>query len=70
MALKWLMNDIQFQQHIPSPCVRQCTLDQNDICLGCHRHIDEITSWHNASDQQKQAILDNASARKAEANAV
>ena len=25
-----------------SPCIGTCTLDEDDICIGCHRHIDEI----------------------------
>ena len=25
-----------------SPCIGTCTLDENDICIGCNRHIDEI----------------------------
>jgi predicted Fe-S protein YdhL (DUF1289 family) len=25
-----------------SPCVGICTLNENDICIGCNRHIDEI----------------------------
>ena len=28
-----------------SPCVRKCTLDDDDICVGCFRHIDEICAW-------------------------
>lgn len=43
---------------IPSPCVRNCCLDENDICLGCHRTISEITGWSNASMQRKREILE------------
>ena len=50
--------------HIPSPCVELCTLDLDDICLGCRRHIDEIIGWHTASNQQKQQILANISSRR------
>ena len=25
-----------------SPCIGTCTLDEDDICIGCNRHIDEI----------------------------
>ena len=41
----------------PSPCVRNCCLDADDICLGCHRSITEICAWHEASDAEKLAIL-------------
>ena len=25
-----------------TPCIGTCTLNEDDICIGCHRHIDEI----------------------------
>lgn len=51
---------------INSPCVRNCCLDTNDICLGCFRSIEEIMQWSSieTSSQQKQQILRNAEARK------
>ncbi|WP_440903568.1 DUF1289 domain-containing protein [Catenovulum sp. SX2] len=42
---------------IRSPCVRNCCLDQHDICLGCGRSIKEITSWTQQSEQQKLQTL-------------
>ena len=27
---------------VESPCIRHCTLDDADICLGCGRTLDEI----------------------------
>lgn len=48
---------------INNPCVRNCCLDQTDICLGCGRHVDEITGWHQATEQEKQQILQKAAER-------
>jgi predicted Fe-S protein YdhL (DUF1289 family) len=42
---------------IPSPCVRNCCLNNNDICLGCHRSIKEIMQWSHSDDKQKMFIL-------------
>jgi len=42
---------------VPSPCVRNCCLDENDICLGCHRALSEILRWSEASEEDKSAIL-------------
>ncbi|RKZ83211.1 MAG: DUF1289 domain-containing protein [Gammaproteobacteria bacterium] len=52
---------------ISSPCVRNCCLDTNNICLGCFRSIEEIMKWSNVetNSQQKQQILCNSEARKA-----
>lgn len=47
-----------------SPCVRNCCLDETDMCLGCFRLMDEITGWAYSSEAEKQAILDNAVQRK------
>ncbi len=47
-----------------SPCVRNCCLNEKDICLGCFRHLDEITGWQRFTDQQKIAILDLCTKRR------
>lgn len=44
-------------EKINSPCVRNCCLDQGDICLGCFRSLDEILQWSKATEQEKQEIL-------------
>ena len=41
-----------------APCVRNCCLDAQDICLGCHRTLDEILTWHTMDEQQKSALLE------------
>jgi predicted Fe-S protein YdhL (DUF1289 family) len=48
-----------------SPCIRHCCLDEADVCLGCGRHVDEITGWHVADDGAKREILDRARERRA-----
>ncbi|MFO6425324.1 DUF1289 domain-containing protein [Motilimonas sp. KMU-193] len=51
------------QLDIPSPCVRNCCLDEQDICMGCHRSLDEIIAWHDCSHTEKQAIINRAQQR-------
>jgi predicted Fe-S protein YdhL (DUF1289 family) len=48
---------------IASPCINNCTLNEDDICLGCGRLIDEITDWHDANDEQKIFIIDTGKKR-------
>ncbi|WP_445767860.1 DUF1289 domain-containing protein [Rheinheimera sp.] len=48
-----------------SPCVRNCCLDQQDICLGCGRSVDEIIEWHSANLLRRTQILQLAQARLA-----
>ena len=49
---------------VPSPCVSQCCLDENDVCVGCFRHVDEITGWHSADSQRRRKIISNCDERK------
>lgn len=49
-----------------SPCVRNCCLDEQDICLGCFRSLREICEWSNADDERRQAILASAQDRQQE----
>lgn len=49
---------------ISSPCVRNCCLDNNEICLGCGRTVKEILYWGDASDSEKLEILKKAKQRK------
>lgn len=51
---------------VASPCVRNCCLDDDDICLGCHRSLAEIVAWGGASDQERRAILERAAERARE----
>ena len=51
---------------VSNPCVKNCCLDPNDICLGCFRTLSEILAWQAMSDQQKQATLILCHQRKVE----
>ena len=31
-----------------TPCIGICTLNEQDVCIGCNRHIDEIVQAGNA----------------------
>ncbi|MGS0682697.1 DUF1289 domain-containing protein [Shewanella sp. 125m-7] len=48
-----------------SPCVAKCGLNDEDYCMGCYRHIDEIVGWGQASDEQKTLIWQKLAERKA-----
>lgn len=53
---------------VKSPCVRNCCLDKQDICIGCGRSVDEIMQWQGADVREKRAILQRAENRKKQAN--
>ena len=47
-----------------SPCVSNCCLNEEDICLGCFRSLTEITGWSQAPDSGKQDIIANTKIRR------
>ena len=49
---------------IPSPCIRHCCLNEEDICLGCFRSIVEITGWSQADEHARRLILEAAENRR------
>jgi predicted Fe-S protein YdhL (DUF1289 family) len=34
-----------------------CTLNEDDVCLGCGRLLKEITSWTTYSNEQREVLL-------------
>ena len=57
------MTDAQPPPAVASPCIRTCCLD-DDVCLGCGRHLCEITGWLQADDDERRAILARAAERR------
>ena len=51
---------------IKRPCIRECCLDDKDVCMGCFRTLDDMRIWHKSTDMQKLDMLKVASVRKAE----
>lgn len=49
---------------IPSPCIRNCCLNRQDICVGCYRSMDEIMQWAQSDNKQKRLILEMANTRR------
>ncbi|MCX7087720.1 MAG: DUF1289 domain-containing protein [Methylococcales bacterium] len=49
---------------IASPCVKNCCLNELDVCLGCGRSLYEIKHWLAADQATQQRFLSNAEQRK------
>lgn len=48
--------DITNSQYV-SPCIRNCCLNTDDICVGCYRTIDEILRWNASDDDERKEVL-------------
>ncbi|RKZ67536.1 MAG: DUF1289 domain-containing protein [Gammaproteobacteria bacterium] len=49
---------------VPSPCVKDCCLDKQDVCLGCGHTVNEIIRWGDASEEEKLEMLVASKKRK------
>ena len=49
---------------VRSPCVSICALDDNDMCVGCHRSGDEITRWSQMRHEDRQEVLRKVAERE------
>ena len=56
---------MQSPSDVPSPCVRNCCLDEADVCMGCGRSLAEIRDWSAAGDAERLDILARAAERRA-----
>nr|WP_225934029.1 DUF1289 domain-containing protein [Pseudomonas azerbaijanoccidentalis] len=50
---------------VPSPCSGVCRLDEQKVCLGCFRHVEDIREWRSADDERRRVICTQAAHRKA-----
>ncbi|AIZ31825.1 DUF1289 domain-containing protein [Pseudomonas sp. K1(2024)] len=45
------------ERPVGSPCVNVCALDEQDICTGCQRTVEEISQWTRLDNDQRRAVL-------------
>ncbi|MDE2092115.1 MAG: DUF1289 domain-containing protein [Gammaproteobacteria bacterium] len=50
---------------VSSPCVNICCLDEEDICIGCGRTLDEIRRWSDMPEREKRTTLQCSAERRA-----
>ena len=42
---------------VASPCVSVCALNEDDICTGCQRSIEEISRWSRMDNLERRQVL-------------
>jgi len=50
---------------VQSPCNKICTLDADNVCVGCGRSRGEIGAWSQLSDAEKTRVVKKAKERLA-----
>ncbi len=51
-------------QQVSSPCIRQCCLNESDVCIGCGRLLSEILKWSDTKANDQQQIVELAKKRR------
>lgn len=54
-------------ERVSSPCVSICALDEQDVCIGCHRTGDEILRWTQMSNEERRQVLAEVAEREQKA---
>ena len=53
-----MSEDIWKRNEVDSPCVNICIIHPRaNICTGCFRSIDEISSWSKMSETERKGII-------------
>lgn len=55
---------MEVRRRVRSPCVSVCALDENDVCIGCHRTGDEILRWTTMTDEERLQVLEKVAHRE------
>ena len=48
-----------------SPCIGICTIDDDGLCVGCHRTGNEIAAWSMMNDDARLRMMDEVLPRRA-----
>jgi len=49
-----------------SPCILVCSLDDDKVCLGCGRSLEQISRWALMTKDEQWAVIDDLSPRESE----
>lgn len=41
-----------------SPCIGVCVVDEEGLCTGCLRTLDEIARWSTMGDDERLRVMD------------
>jgi predicted Fe-S protein YdhL (DUF1289 family) len=52
------------QPAIVSPCTGICAIEDDDLCRGCVRTLDEIATWGMMTPDQRTAVMADLPTRR------
>lgn len=54
-------------EQVASPCIGRCALDEDEVCVGCFRHVTEIAGWGLSDAEARRTILARCAQRRQDA---
>ena len=48
---------------IKTPCISICKYNEQNYCIGCKRHMNEIIDWLDYSDKMRIAVMEDLKER-------
>ena len=57
------------EKPVKSPCISICVLNEEDLCVGCFRTVEEICSWSSYSNSERREVLKRSLVRARKADA-
>jgi uncharacterized protein len=51
---------------ITSPCIKECRLNDVEVCMGCHRTLTEIMDWPHMTDRERRTVYINIITRESQ----
>ena len=58
------MSTTEQLRNISTPCISVCKYNDNNYCIGCKRHMNEIFDWLDYSEDMRIAIMKDLIDRK------
>ena len=52
--------------NVDRPCLKKCELNENNVCLGCFRTLNDMHLWYISSQDEKFKMLYLAELRQKE----
>ena len=52
-----LMSTTEELRNISTPCISVCKYNDNNYCIGCKRHMNEIFDWLDYNEDMRIAIM-------------
>jgi len=56
-TLLWSVEVMSDDNKFSTPCIGVCQYDNEDICRGCFRTLDEISNWALMTEEERKEIM-------------